>query len=99
MRHLLYLIILLLGCGEVIEDTSQEQEAEPRPAVGKADDTQPDEGEPEPEGRYFSQWDNQLHPGSTCQNTTVAMLLSRYGWEGSPDDITREWGQGLCSVA
>lgn len=94
MRHLLYLIILLLGCGEVVDDTVQQQEAKPSPSVGKADDTQPDE-EPvsEPEGRYFSQWDNQLYPGSTCQNTTVAMLLSRYGWEGSPDDITREWGK------
>lgn len=42
---------------------------------------------------YFYQYDNYINPGSTCQNTSIAMLLAKYGWRGVPDDITREWGK------
>lgn len=54
---------------------------------------------------YFYQYDNYISPGSTCQNTSIAMLLAKYGWQGVPDDITREWGkdyaqspEGLANV-
>ena len=42
---------------------------------------------------YFYQYDNALHPGSSCQNTSVAMVLAHIGWRGQPDDITRAWGK------
>ena len=45
---------------------------------------------------YFYQYDNYISPGSTCQNTSIAMLLAKYGWQGVPDDITREWGKNYA---
>lgn len=42
---------------------------------------------------YFFQYSNMLHPGSSCQNTSVAMVLSHLGWQGVPDDITSSWGK------
>ena len=39
---------------------------------------------------YFDQYENSLYPGSSCQNTSVAMVLANFGWTGQPDDITRE---------
>ncbi|MEE2835218.1 MAG: C39 family peptidase [Myxococcota bacterium] len=42
---------------------------------------------------YFYQYDNALHPGASCQNTSVAMVLAHIGWRGQPDDITRAWGK------
>jgi len=42
---------------------------------------------------YFCQYENTLEPGSTCQNTSVAMVLKHYGWDGMPDTITAEWGK------
>ena len=42
---------------------------------------------------YFDQYENTLFPASSCQNTSVAMVLSKFGWWGTPDDITREWGK------
>ncbi len=52
----------------------------------------PDPGEL-PNVPYFYQYDNDLSPGSTCQNTSVAMLLAYYGWTGEPDTITSAWGK------
>ena len=55
--------------------------------------------EPEPQASnsagvpYFFQYSNRLHPGSSCQNTSVAMVLSYLGWNGVPDDITSSWGK------
>jgi hypothetical protein len=46
-----------------------------------------------PDVPYFYQVDNDLYPGSTCQNTSVAMLLAWFGWAGEPDDITALWGK------
>lgn len=51
-----------------------------------------------PDLPYFYQYDNALYPGSTCQNTSVAMLLARYGWTGVPDDITAEWGKDYAQT-
>jgi hypothetical protein len=42
---------------------------------------------------YFYQYNNAISPGATCQNTSIAMLLARYGWTGTPDDITAEFGR------
>lgn len=54
---------------------------------------------------YFYQYANALYPGSSCQNTSTAMVLALYGWKGRPDDITRRFGKhqaqspaGLASV-
>ena len=42
---------------------------------------------------YFFQYSNRLYPGSSCQNTSVAMVLAYLGWQGIPDDITSSWGK------
>ncbi len=54
---------------------------------------------------YLYQYSNQLSPGATCSQTSVAMLLAWYGWKGKPDDITAKYGvaatqspAGLASV-
>jgi len=49
-----------------------------------------------PDVPYFYQYANDLYPGSTCQNTSVAMLLAWYGWGGEPDDITALWGKAYA---
>jgi hypothetical protein len=42
---------------------------------------------------YFYQYANTLSPGSSCQNTSIAMVLASLGWRGVPDDITRRHGK------
>jgi|GEM_PF-5815675 len=42
---------------------------------------------------YFCQYENSLYPSSSCQNTSIAMVLRFYGWSGTPDTITAEWGK------
>ncbi len=42
---------------------------------------------------YFYQYANALYPTSSCQNTSVAMLLAGFGWVGEPDDLTSRWGK------
>ncbi|HEY3351627.1 MAG TPA: C39 family peptidase [Polyangia bacterium] len=44
---------------------------------------------------YFYQGNNALEPWSTCQNTSAAMVLAYYGWQGVPDDLTAEFGKDL----
>tara|TARA_A200000159_G_C7334579_1_gene344519 strand:+ start:3099 stop:3947 length:849 start_codon:yes stop_codon:yes gene_type:complete len=59
------------------------------------------ESYPEPEPQvmnstgvpYFFQYSNRLYPGSSCQNTSVAMVLAHLGWNGVPDNITSSWGK------
>ncbi len=46
-----------------------------------------------PEVPYFYQYANNLYPASTCQNTSIAMVLAWLGWKGKPDDITSAWGK------
>ncbi len=46
-----------------------------------------------PEVPYFCQYKNSIYPESTCQNTSIAMLLRYFGWNGKPDDITSEFGK------
>ncbi len=63
---------------------------------GDCDPTEPGPG-PNPGGvpdvPYFYQYANSLYPGSSCQNTALAMLLNYYGWNGTPDTITSAWGK------
>ncbi len=54
---------------------------------------------------YFYQFANSYSPGSTCANTSVAMVLAYYGWSGTPDELTAYYGvstaqspSGLASV-
>jgi|GEM_PF-1960060 len=42
---------------------------------------------------YFYQYGNRLHPGASCQNTSIAMVLGAFGWRGVPDDITARHGK------
>jgi hypothetical protein len=46
-----------------------------------------------PDVPYFYQYANLLYPASTCQNTSLAMLLAYFGWKGKPDNITAAWGK------
>jgi len=46
-----------------------------------------------PDVPYFYQYANTLYAGSTCQNTSIAMVLAYLGWKGKPDDITATWGK------
>jgi hypothetical protein len=45
---------------------------------------------------YFYQYANSLSPGSSCQNTSIAMVLKHYGWKGTPDTITSAWGKNVA---
>jgi hypothetical protein len=41
---------------------------------------------------YFYQYANNYNPGGSCQNTSIAMLLSYYGQTVNPDEISYAWG-------
>lgn len=45
---------------------------------------------------YYYQYNNRLSGGSSCQNTSIAMILSYLGANTHPDDITREFGKDLA---
>ena len=54
---------------------------------------------------YFYQYNNKYSPGASCQNTSMAMVLKYYGWNGTPDTITARFGKnsaqspaGLASI-
>jgi hypothetical protein len=49
-----------------------------------------------PDVPYFYQYGNTLHPGSSCQNTAIAMVLRHVGWSGDPDTITARFGKDLA---
>ena len=58
-----------------------------------------------PQVPYFYQFNNTQSPSSTCANTSVAMVLSYYGWSDTPDVLTNYYGvstaqspSGLASV-
>lgn len=42
---------------------------------------------------YYNQYDNQYHPASTCQNTSIAMILSYLEAKIMPDTIYIQWGK------
>jgi len=42
---------------------------------------------------YFYQYNNAINPGSSCQNTSMAMILKYYGSTGiTPDIISNTYG-------
>ena len=41
---------------------------------------------------YFQQSDNTEYPGESGANSCLAMILRGFGWEGTPDDLTKEYG-------
>ena len=95
LKYLPITLILLAGCSDLRNIEVTKQATDVTPKTGKADNLCHCP-EPEPQESnitYFNQYDNNLYPGSSCQNTSVAMLLSKFGWWGRPDDITRDWGK------
>jgi uncharacterized protein YvpB len=48
---------------------------------------------------YFYQYSNNYFPDSSCQNTAIAMLLKYYGWDGTPDQITKKFGKKRAQYA
>lgn len=41
---------------------------------------------------YFYQYYNDVDPSGTCGNTSMSILLNFYGWDGSPDYLSRRFG-------
>lgn len=41
---------------------------------------------------YYFQYNNSINPSGSCQNTSVAMLLTHYGCTTTPDTISSAWG-------
>ena len=97
MRYIfLIATIILFGCSDTPIENTASGNLTPEAMIGKGDSLDPD-SEPQvsndSEVPYFYQYDNELHPSASCQNTSVAMVLAHLGWSGRPDDITREWGK------
>ncbi|HBC74432.1 MAG: hypothetical protein A2008_04980 [Candidatus Wallbacteria bacterium GWC2_49_35] len=69
-------------------DTENKQPAEPAAAEKKADASTP----------YFNQYDNDFFSASTCQNTSLAMVLAKYGWNGTPDQVTKTFGKDMAQT-
>lgn len=46
---------------------------------------------------YFTQYDNSINPGATCQNTSIAMVLNYIKPKNKirPDDVTAKYGNQL----
>lgn len=68
-------------------DAENKQPAEPA-AEKKADASTP----------YFNQNDNDFFSASTCQNTSLAMVLAKYGWNGTPDQVTKTFGKDMAQT-
>jgi hypothetical protein len=45
---------------------------------------------------YYNQYDNKNYPYSTCQNTSIAMVLSHFQFNIYPDDIFMRWGKDIA---
>lgn len=45
---------------------------------------------------YYNQYDNINYPFSTCQNTSIAMVLSYFQYNIHPDEIFRRWGKDIA---
>ena len=97
-KYLLFTLTLVFGCSDQLRADVTKRDNDVTQKSGQDSCHCPQQAE-ESEITYFNQYDNRLNPGSSCQNTSIAMLLSKFGWWGRPDDITREWGKRLCSVA
>lgn len=94
LKYLTIALIFLLGCTEVPDiQVSNGDKGVPINNKSSSCVCPGDEPQQTSEVPYFDQYENSLHPGSSCQNTSVAMVLAHFGWTGQPDDITREWGK------
>lgn len=78
-------------CSSMETDRYEDQPAD---HWGDADQNRQDNlpGERRLDVPYFYQYSNQIQPRTTCQNTSVAMVLNYYGAQVSPDQITQEFG-------
>lgn len=76
------------GAAAQQETKGENDGAAKQPASGKANADTP----------YFCQYDNELYAGSSCQNTSVAMALAKYGWKGNPDQITKSYGKDMAQT-
>ncbi len=108
------------SCG-FIDDLRSVTEAEPSVQASPTQVQQPEpepqaQPQPQPQAQpratgsatnvpYFYQYANKLYKSSSCQNTSVAMLLKHYGVDITPDQITSRFGkdkaqspEGLASV-
>jgi len=47
---------------------------------------------------YYNQHDNDYYPSSTCQNTSIAMVLSYYQYNIHPDTIYLRWGKDMTQA-
>ena len=47
---------------------------------------------------YYSQYDNINYPYSTCQNTSIAMVLSHFQNNIYPDEIFNRWGKDMAQT-
>lgn len=94
LKYLVIMAALALGC-TTIEDIDSTKRDTKDTVEEKSACVCPGQEEERQEDLlpYFNQYDNALHPGSSCQNTSIAMVLGKFGWRGTPDDITREWGK------
>lgn len=45
---------------------------------------------------YYNQYDNKNYPYATCQNTSIAMVLSHFQYDIHPDDIFGRWGKDMA---
>ena len=45
---------------------------------------------------YFYQYNNAAYKSSSCQNTSVAMVLNHFGVNVTPDDINSRFGKDLA---
>lgn len=45
---------------------------------------------------YYNQYDNKHYGYATCQNTSVAMVLSYFEYKIHPDTIFQEWGKEIA---
>ena len=45
---------------------------------------------------YYNQYNNRNYPYSTCQNTSIAMVLSHFQYNIHPDEIFSRWGKDIA---
>ena len=45
---------------------------------------------------YYNQYNNRNYPYATCQNTSIAMVLSHFQNNIHPDDIFNRWGKDMA---
>ncbi len=77
------------------EGANADEAAQPAP---DASSTQSDTAGVNADTPYFCQYDNELYAGSSCQNTSIAMTLAKYGWKGNPDQITKSYGKDMAQT-